>query len=209
LIRVFIADDHPVVREGLKRIVMSEDGLVLAGEGATSAETLRKVPESEVDVLLLDLEMPGRGGLDVLRELKQLLPGIGVVILSHYPEDPYAVRAIQAGASSFLTKVTPPEKLVEAIKKVAKGERHISEEVAEQLAFYVGGERRDKPHELLSHREFQVLCMIGKGMTVSEIAGELALSVKTISTYRSRLLEKMSLGNNAQLMRYAVDHSLV
>jgi len=209
MIRVFIADDHPVVREGLKRIVTSEDGLVLAGEGATSAETLSKVPESEVDVLLLDLEMPGRGGLDVLRELKQALPGLGVVVLSHHPEDPYAVRAIQAGASSFLTKVTPPEKLVEAIKKVARGERHISEEVAEQLAFYVGGERHDKPHELLSHREFQVLCFIGKGKTVSEIAAELALSVKTVSTYRSRLLEKMGLGNNAQLMRYAIDHSLV
>lgn len=209
MIRVFVADDHPVVREGLKRIVAAEDGFVLAGESATSAETLSRVPEADVDVLLLDLEMPGRGGLDVLRELRQQLPDLRVVVLSQYPEDPYAVRAIQAGASSFLTKITDPERLVEAIRKVAAGGQYISEEVAAQLAFYVGGTRRDKPHETLSHREFQVLCLIGKGKTVSEIADELALSVKTVSTYRSRLLEKMGLGNNAQLMRYALEHRLV
>jgi DNA-binding NarL/FixJ family response regulator len=209
LIRVFLADDHPIVREGLRRIVAQEDGLVLAGESETSAETLRKVPEYDVDVLLLDLEMPGRGGLDVLRELKQRLPGLRVIVLSHYPEDPYAVRAIQAGAASFLTKLAGLDRLVEAIRKVARGERYISEEVAAQLAFYVGGERPDRPHEQLSHREFQVLCLIGVGKTVSEIADELSLSVKTVSTYRGRLLEKMSLANNAQLMRYAIDNSLV
>lgn len=209
MIRVFVADDHPVVREGLKRIVAAEEGFVLAGESATSAETLGRVPLADIDVLLLDLELPGRGGLDVLRELRRQLPDLRVVVLSHYPEDPYAVRAIQAGASSFLTKITAPERLVEAIRKVAAGGQYISEEVATQLAFYVGGAHRDRPHEALSHREFQVLCLIGKGKTVSEIADELALSVKTVSTYRSRLIEKMGLGNNALLMRYALDHGLV
>lgn len=209
MIRVFVADDHPVFREGLKRIVAAEDGFVLAGESATSAETLSKVPEANVDVLLLDLEMPGRGGFDVLRELRRQLPNLRVIVLSHYPEDPYAVRAIQTGAASFLTKIVAPELLVAAIRKVAAGGQYISDEVAAELALYVGGSRSDKPHEALSHREFQVLCLIGKGKTVSEIAEELALSVKTISTYRSRILEKMGLRNNAQLMRYTLEHGLL
>jgi DNA-binding NarL/FixJ family response regulator len=208
MIRVFVADDHPIVREGLKRLIEVEEGLDCVGEAATSVETYRKVLETEVDVLLLDLEMPGRGGLDVLRDLRKNRPGLGVLVLSHFPEDPYAVRAIQTGASGFLNKEAPPDQLLAAIRKVGRGKKYISRSVAAHLAVYVGGMPGAVPHEKLSHREFQVLCLIGKGFSVSEIAAELSLSAKTVSTYRSRLLEKMDLSSNGQLMRYAIDHGL-
>jgi DNA-binding NarL/FixJ family response regulator len=209
VIRVFVADDHPVVCEGLKRIIADDDALEFAGEASSCGEAYRKVLDAKVDVLLLDLEMPGRGGIDTLKELKEQRPDLPVLILSHYPEDPYAIRAIRAGAAGYLRKGSIPDKLVAAIKQVARGKKYLTEEVAEQLAMLLGGEIQEKPHESLSDREFQVLCRIGEGKTVSEIAEDFSLSVKTISTYRSRILEKMGIKNNAQLMRYVLDNDLL
>lgn len=210
MIRVFIADDHPVVRFGLEQIIDQEEGMECVGEASTSNEALRGALETEVDVVLLDLEMPGRGGLDTLKELKRREPELRVLVLSHFPEDPYALRAIKAGAAGYLNKDSIVSELTGAIRRVAGGSRYLTPETAEQLAMYVQEpEPEDEAHKSLSDREFQVFCMIGKGMTVSEIADELALSVKTISTYRSRILDKMRLSNNAQLIRYAVENGIV
>lgn len=210
MIRVFIADDHPVVRFGLKQIIDGEEGLECVGEATTSSETLNGVLETEADVVLLDLEMPGRGGLDTLKELDRRNSGSKVLVLSHYPEDPYALRAIKSGAAGYLNKDSVVSELTDAIRTVARGSRYLTPETAEQLAVYVHEPKpEEETHRSLSDREFQVFCLIGKGMTVSEIADELALSVKTISTYRSRILDKMRLSNNAQLIRYAVEKGIV
>ncbi|MFW6198659.1 MAG: response regulator [Acidobacteriota bacterium] len=208
MVRVFIADDHPIVRDGLKRLIEGEEQLAVVGEASTCAATLREAPESGADVLILDLNMPGRGGLDTLRQLKEVDPDLGVLVLSIHPPEEFGVRAIRAGAAGYLHKEAAGDELTEAIKKVAGGERYISPVVAEQLAVHVGEDLPDKLHASLSEREFQVLRMLGEGKTVSEIADELALSVKTISTYRARILDKMRMDNNAQLIRYAVDHGL-
>lgn len=208
MIRVFIADDHPVVREGVKRLLEKAD-FVFAGEASTSSETYRKVMDTDIDVLLLDLAMPGRGGLDTLSELKGLKPDLKVLVLSMHEEDPYAVRAIRAGAAGYLNKDSVSDELVDAIRTVAKGQRYISDSVATALAIYVENPSEGKPHERLSDREFQVLCLMGSGKTATDIADELALSVKTVSTYRSRILEKMGMHNNAQLIRYAIENNLV
>jgi DNA-binding NarL/FixJ family response regulator len=209
MIRVLLADDHPVVRDGL-RALLENDGFELVGEAADSREAYRMALEAEPDVVVLDLEMPGRGGLDTLRELKRVNPDIAVLVLSRHDEDPYAVRSIRCGAAGYLSKQSVTDELAEAIRTVARGERYISESVATALAVHVEtGDGGDEPHEALSDRELQVLCLMGKGMTATEIADDLCLSVKTISTYRSRILEKMMLENNAQLIRYAVENKLV
>ena len=209
MIRVLLADDHPIVRDGLKRLLDEEEGLSLIGEAASSSEAYRKALDNNVDVLLLDLEMPGRGGLDTLRELKRLKPGLQVLVLSRHDEDPYAVRSIRAGAAGYLTKHSLADELATAIRTVARGQRYITASVAATLAMHLQAPEEGKPHEALSDRELQVLCLMGSGMTATEIADELCLSVKTISTYRSRILDKMSLENNAQLIRYAVENKLV
>jgi len=210
LIRVFIADDHPVVRYGLSQLIDEEEGMECVGEASTSSEALHGALETEVDVVLLDLEMPGRGGLDTLRVLKSREPDLKVLVLSHFPEDPYALRAIKGGASGYLNKDSVVRELTHAIRTVAGGSRYLTPETAEQLAIYAQEPGPvDEAHKGLSDREFQVFCLIGKGMTVSEIADELSLSVKTISTYRSRILDKMRLNNNAQLIRYAVEKGIV
>lgn len=209
MIRVLLADDHPIVRDGLRNH-LEEDGFEVVGEAADSREAYRMAMDADPDVLVLDLEMPGRGGLDTLRELKRLKPELAVLVLSRHDEDPYAVRSIRSGAAGYLTKQSITEELAEAIRTVAGGKRYISPSVAATLAMHLeSGEEEGKPHESLSDRELQVLCLMGKGMTATEIADDLALSVKTISTYRSRILDKMMLENNAQLIRYAVENKLV
>lgn len=209
MIRVLVADDHPIVRMGVRRLIEEDDALELVGEVGDSEEAFRRALDKDVDVLLLDLEMPGRGGLDTLREVKRHRPDARILVLSQHPEDPYAIRTLRAGALGYLNKASIPDCLAAAIRTVARGERYLSASVAQQLAVHVAEPDSERPHERLSDREFQVLVMIGRGRTVSEIAEELSLSVKTVSTYRARLLEKMGLENNAQLMRYAVDHDLV
>jgi len=209
MIKILVADDHAVVREGVKQILSETADMVVAAEASSAQEVLNKVWENNYDLVLLDISMPGRGGLDVLKQLKDEKPGLPVLILSIYPEEQYAVRALRAGASGYLTKESAPDELIAAIRKISQGGKYVSASLAEKLAFdmEIGAEK--PPHEMLSDREYQVICMIAKGKTVKEIAGELSLSVKTISTYRSRILEKMRMKNNAELTYYAIKNKLV
>ncbi|MBI4457249.1 MAG: response regulator transcription factor [Acidobacteria bacterium] len=209
MIKILVADDHAVVREGLKQIVSETKDLVVAGEASNGQEVLDRVRSSHWDVVLLDIAMPGRGGLDVLRELRSERPKLPILVLTMHPEDQYAVRVLKAGAAGYLTKESAPQQLVEAIRKVVKGGKYISPSVAEELALYLEPDVEKLPHEILSDREYQVFCMIASGKTVSQIAVELALSVKTISSYRTRILEKMRMKNNAELTHYAMKRGLV
>ncbi|MFN8094552.1 MAG: response regulator transcription factor [Vicinamibacteria bacterium] len=209
MIRVLIADDHAVVREGLKRIVAGNADMEVTAEAASGQEALELARATDCDLVLLDLAMPGKDGLDTLKELKALRPHLPVLVLSVYPEEQYAVRLLRAGAAGYLTKESAPEELVAAIRKVSRGGRYVSETLAEQLAVLVGS-ASDRPlHEGLSDREFRVMLMLASGKIASQVADELCLSVKTISTYRSRALRKMNMRNNAEFSFYAVKHGLL
>lgn len=209
MVRVLVADDHAVVRHGLKLIVAEEFHLLHFGEARNSQEVLEQTSGQEWDIVILDITMPGRSGLDVLKELKQLHPKLPVLVLSMHPEDQFAVRVLKAGASGYMTKENAPEELVKAIKKVLAGGKYVSAALAEKLAFQIEIDREKQPHESLSDREYQVMRMIASGKTVKEIADELALSIKTISTYRTRVLEKLNMKTNAELTHYAVKNCLV
>ncbi len=209
MIRVLVADDHAVVREGVKRIIADTGDMTVAGEAATAAELLAKVVAGQCDVVLMDLAMPGMSGLEALRDLRRRRPALPLLVLSMYPEEQYAIRTIMAGASGYINKGSPPEELIRAIRIVAAGRRYITAQVAEGLASYVDSAAPKPPHEALSNREYQVLCLIASGKSVGDIARELALSVKTISTFRTRILQKLGLRHNAGLIRYAIEHDLV
>lgn len=209
MISVFIADDHAVVRQGLKQIVSDTPDIRLAGEAATGQEILRLVRSGSCDVLVLDLNMPGISGLEILRVLKQERPELPVLVLSIHAEDQYAIRCLKAGAAGYLTKESAAEELVKAIRQVAAGAKYVSRGLAESLALRLN-ETGDRPrHETLSDREFQVLQLMGAGQTATEIAGSLSLSVKTVSTYRARILQKLGLRNNAEVIQYAIQHRLI
>ncbi|MFC1520932.1 response regulator [Elusimicrobiota bacterium] len=208
MIRVLIADDHPVVRKGLRQILEDTQDIIAADEASSAQEVLNKVSKRSYDVILLDISMPGSSGLDVLKQLKRKKSKLPVLMLSIYPEDQYGMRALRAGASGYLTKESLPDELVGAIRKVAQGRKYISPALSEKLVLDLGI-NSDKPaHETLSDREYQVMCMIASGKTASGIAKKLCLSVKTISTYRSRILEKMRMKNNAEITRYAIENRL-
>ncbi|HEY9509597.1 MAG TPA: response regulator transcription factor [Verrucomicrobiae bacterium] len=208
--KILLTDDHAVVRHGLKQILADEFKKATFGEARNAHEALNKVWKEDWDVVVLDITMPGRSGLEVLREIKKSKPKLPVLVLSMHPEGQFAVRVLKRGASGYMTKESAPEELVGAIKKVLAGGRYVSNSLAEKLANYLSdGETQKPPQEKLSDREFQVLRLIASGKIVSEIAKELSLSVKTISTYRSRILEKMGMKNNAELMHYAMQHQLV
>jgi two-component system, NarL family, invasion response regulator UvrY len=209
MIKILIADDHAIVREGLKQIVADTSDMVVAGEAMDGQQVLEQVRKEDWDLILLDISMPGRGGIDTLKELKIEKPKLPVLVLSMYPEEQYAVRALKAGASGYLTKESAPEELIEAIRKVSRGGKYISPSLAESLAFHVGGDVERALHETLSNREYQVMLMIASGKTVKEIADELSLSVKTISTNRVRALRKMGMKNNSEITYYAIKHGLV
>ena len=209
MLKVLIADDHPIVRQGLKQILTEEPDVVVVGEAQNSQEVLELVQKQDWDIVILDITMPGRGGIDVLKELKHQYPKLPVLMLSVHPEDQYAVRALKAHASGYMTKDSAPEELVKAIRKILRGGKYISSTLAEKLAFDLETETEKPLHETLSDREHQVLLMIGSGKTVSEIAEELSLSVKTIDTYRARILEKMKMKTNAELTHYAIKNGLV
>lgn len=209
MIRVIIADDHPIIRAGLKQILADAGDIEAAGEAASGAELLKAVTREDYDVVLLDLSMPGMDGLDVLKQLKIDRPRLPVIILTVHPEAHYALRVLKAGASGYLTKESAPDQLIAAIHKVGRGGKYISPALAEQIAFALDTDVQKPSHETLSDREYQVMTLIASGKSVSEIAEELTLSVKTISTYRARVLEKMGMKTNAELTHYAVANGLV
>ncbi len=209
IMRILLADDHAVVRHGLKQILADEFKRATFGEARNAQEALNLVWKEPWDVAVLDITMPGRSGLEVLREIKKSRPKLPVLVLSMHPENQFAVRVLKRGASGYMTKESAPGELVGAIKKVLEGGRYVSPSLAEKLATYLSSDQQKPPQELLSDREFQVLRLIASGKIVSEIVRELSLSVKTISTYRTRILEKMGLRNNAELMHYAMQHQLV
>lgn len=206
---ILIADDHPIVRTGLKQIIADEPDINIIGEVSNGVEVLEFLMKNACDLVLLDLAMPKRTGLDVINEIKQLQPKIGILVLSIYPEEQYAVRALRAGASGYLTKASAPNELINAIYKVLSGGKYISISLAEILASEIDQHTPQHAHERLSDREHQVMLMLAAGKTVTEVAQELNLSVKTISTYRARILEKMNMRNNAQLTFYAVEKHLI
>ena len=208
-IRILIADDHPIVRAGFKQVLSETPDLVVADEAGNGQEVLEHLKKKKYDVVLLDISMPGKNGLEILKELKTDYPKLPVLILSIYPEEQYAIRALKAGAAGYLTKESAPHELISAIRKISAGGRYISASLAEKLATYLNVDMTKSPHETLSDREHQVMRMIASGKTVSEIAESLNLSVKTISTYRTHILEKMKMKNNAEITLYAVQNKLV
>lgn len=209
MLKILIADDHAIVRKGLKQILSNNSDMTVAGEAASGAEALAMIREGDWDVVLLDISMPDGNGLDTLKQLKKEKPDLPILMLSIYPEEQYAIRTIKAGVSGYLTKDSAPEELVEAIQKVARGGRYISASLSEKMAEYLENKSERALHENLSDREYQVMVMIAAGKTVSQIAEEMCLSVKTISTNRSRALAKMGMENNSQFTHYAVKQGLV
>src|SRR5579872_7331094 len=207
--RILLADDHTVVRRGLKQILAEQLKRAVFGEARNAQEALDLVRNEQWDIVILDITMPGRSGLEVMRWIKKLRPKLPVLVLSVHPENQFAVRVLKLGAAGYMTKESAAEELVGAVKKVLGGSCYVSASLAETLAMNLSSDTVKPAQELLSDREFQVLRLIASGRIVSQIARELALSVKTISTYRARILEKMALRNNAELMHYAMVHQLV
>ena len=209
MLRVLIADDHAIVRRGLIEILLHELKDPICGEAENAQQVLAQVRSQTWDLVILDVSMPGRSGIDVLSDLKREQPKLPVLVLSMHPEDQYGKRMLKAGASGYMNKNSAPEELIKAIRKVLAGGRYVSPALAEKLAWDLSEDHAHLPHESLSDREFEVLRMIGSGKTISQIAEELHLSVATISTYRARILEKMNMTTTAELMRYAFQNHLV
>lgn len=209
MIHVFLADDHPIVREGLKRILTGAPDIILDGEADNGLDVLKKSKGEKWDVLLLDLSLPGKHGLEVLKELRESKPELRVLILSIHPEFQYALRVIKAGAAGYLSKDCIPERLIQAIRKVHIGGRYVSETLGEHLSRLLDHEPKKEPHENLSKREFQIFMMLVEGKKISDIAHELNLSAKTVATHRMHILEKMNCSSNMDIIRYAMQRGLV
>ncbi len=209
LTRVLIADDHALIREGLKQIIADSGEFLVTAEADTGLAALQQMREQVLDLVLLDISLPDKNGIEVLRQARRELPSLPVLMLSMHREDQYAVRAIRAGAAGYLNKQSAPDELIAAMRTVASGRKYISQTLAQELASHIDQDSAQDAHRSLSDREFQTLVMIASGRTVSQIAAELSLSVKTISMYRSRLLQKMRMQNNAELTHYAMKHQLV
>ncbi|MDI6743286.1 MAG: response regulator transcription factor [Smithella sp.] len=209
MIRILVADDHAVVRQGVKQILADVEDMTVKDEAQNGIETLKKVTEQDYDVVLLDISMPGRSGLEVLEDIKARRPKLPVLILSMHPEEQYAVRALKAGAAGYLTKASAPQELIGAIRKAAGGGKYVTASLAEKLVDQLETDTEKLPHELLSNREHQVMLMLAGGKSVSDIADELNLSVKTISTYRTRVMSKMGMKKNAELTLYAVHNKMI
>lgn len=209
MIRILVADDHAVVRQGVVQILADVRDMLVKDEAQNGAETLEKALKYEYDVVLLDISMPGRSGLEILAEIKAQRPKLAVLILSMHPEEQYAVRALRAGAAGYLTKASAPQELIGAIRKVAQGGKYVTASLAEKLADELEIDAQKLPHERLSNREHQVMLMLASGKSVSDIASEVFLSVKTISTYRTRIMAKMGMKKNAELTLYAVHNKLI
>jgi two-component system invasion response regulator UvrY len=209
MIRTLIADDHPIVRAGLRQMLAEAADIEVAAEAGDSHELLKLIRKGGIDVVLLDISMPGLTGLDALKQIKVENPDLPILVLSMHPEDQYGIRVLKAGAAGYLMKSAAPDQLIGAIRKVQRGGRYVSPSLAEKIAFDLQTGASGLPHETLSDREYQVLCMIASGKTVKQIAAELALSEKTVSTYRARILEKMNMKSNSELTHYAIKLDLV
>jgi DNA-binding NarL/FixJ family response regulator len=209
MIRILLADDHKMFREGVRSLLEARSDMTVVGEAATGEEALAAATEHRPDVVILDVSMPGRGGLETVSELKRRNPKVRVLMLTVHPEDRFAVRCLKGGADGYMTKESAADELIGAIRKVFSGGKYVSPSLAESLVLSLERDFGAAPHETLSDREFQVMRMIASARTVSQIAEELCLSVKTISTYRSRILEKLGLRNNAEIMQYAMEQHLV
>lgn len=209
MINVLVADDHEVVRRGLRQLLSETGDIVVTAEAASAHDVRRLVRERRFDVIVLDINLPGGNGIELISEIKKERPDARVLILTVYSEEQYAVRSIRAGAAGFLTKESASDRLIEAVRRIAGGGRYVSSELAETLASLLAGESVGQPHERLSDREFEVLKLLASGKTVSQVAQELTLSVKTISTHRTRILKKMGMKTNAELTHYAVRNGLV
>jgi two-component system invasion response regulator UvrY len=208
-VRILIVDDHAIVRVGLKQILLEDREDFIFGEAGSAPEAFKLLSEKPWDIILLDINLPNKNGIEILKQIRTTNKEVPVFVLSMYPEDQYAVRALRAGASGYMTKEMAPEYLLDAITKVAAGGRYISPELAEQLAKDIQTGGNQQPHTILTDREYEIFKLIASGKTVSEIARELSLSVKTVSTYRSRILSKMDLRNNAEITYYAIKYDLV
>jgi DNA-binding NarL/FixJ family response regulator len=209
MLKILIADDHSIVRAGLKQVLADTPDMTVADEAGSTEEAIRKALDGDFDVVVLDISMPGRGGVEVLKQIKSQKPKLPVLVLSMHPEEQYALRVLKAGAAGYLTKESVTEDLIDAIRKVSKGMKYVSSYMAQEIAFALDSDTERPIHETLSDREFQVLCMIASGKPAREIAEELSLSVKTVSTYRSRILEKMRMKSSAELTTYAIKNDLV
>lgn len=208
MIRIIVADDHELIREGVRKILRGDREIRIVGEAANVGELLALVGRCEAEVLVLDINLPGRSGLDALRELRALRPGLSVVVLSMHPEDRFALRALKSGAAAYVSKASAADELVEAVRKAAKGGRYISPVVADLLARELENPVSAAPHEKLSARESQILFLIGAGKSAKQIASELSISINTVNTHRARILEKMGMRANAELIRYVIEHRL-
>jgi two-component system, NarL family, invasion response regulator UvrY len=209
MIKILIVDDHAIVREGLNHILQTEQDMRVAGMAVDAASTIRFLSETPVDVIILDINMPGKSGLDLIKDLKQIQPNARILILSMYPEDRFAMRAVIAGASGYLTKEMASEEIVTAIRTINSGRNYITNSLADKIADELQHPGAKVPHDLLSDREFEVFCMIASGKPVVEIASALSVSESTVSTYRTRILQKMNLKSNSDLMHYGIVNGLV
>jgi len=209
MIRLLVADDHRIMRQGLRQLLAEQNDFMVAAEAANGFEVLERIREIELDLVVLDLVMPGRHGIDLIKQIKTEKPALPVLVLSMHTEEQYALRALKAGALGYLSKETAADELVAAIRKLVAGESYISARIAQSLALHLAQPEQRPAHSQLSDREFHVLVMIARGSSLSEIATELHLSAKTVSTYKARVLEKLKLGSTADLVRYAIDHDLM
>jgi two-component system, NarL family, invasion response regulator UvrY len=209
MIKIFIADDHAIVRKGLKQIISETPDMIVSEETDNGLEALDRISENNYDVILLDISMPGKNGLEILRLVRRKKPKLPVLMLSVHPEEQYAVRSLRAGASGYLTKESAPDELIAAIRKISKGGKFVNASLAEKLISELDIYVEKPSHETLSDREYQVMCMSAMGKTLKEIAQELSLSIQTVSTYRTRILEKMNMNSIAEVIRYAVKHGLI
>lgn len=208
-IKILIADDHAIVREGLKQIVAEEKDMLVAGEAENTYELMKLLKNHSWDIIVLDINMPGKNGLEALKDIKLFYPKLPVLILSMFSEDQYGLRAIKAGASGYLKKVSAPTELVNAIRKIVSGRKYINQQLAEKLADSLNDRKKEALHEKLSDREYQILCNIASGKSAEEIAEDLSISINTVYSYRNRILEKMSMKSNVELTKYAIQNKLI
>jgi|APFre7841882724_1041349.scaffolds.fasta_scaffold00552_10 DNA-binding NarL/FixJ family response regulator len=210
MIKIVIADDHAIVRKGLKQILSETPDMFVAAEASSGEEALKRISEKKYDMVLLDISLPGKSGLDILRQIKRAKPKLPVVMLSVHTEEQYAMRAFKAGASGYITKESAPEELISALRKISRGGKYVTSSLAEKMAYAITAIKREKlPHERLSDREHEVMCMIALGKTINQIAKKLSLSGSAVSTYRARILEKMKMSSTSDIIRYVVRHGLL